>query len=243
MLTILNSIACHLDCKVATLPSPRMYETGDLLVHCPGSSAWGNTLQLQPPISLIRLRMPQAFYLGIFGINISFANSGLLFKTGTPKNLNPQLTSWNILMPPAHYRPWCHHVTVSPSAAIRLTATAACQIIADQDRHVRIANLSLVLLDSALVGGSLFSPTAISIIHKTSQHLLSEDGQSLAPFNIMRCIAVFQPRLNHPNWCRIVSINHCQLWPGVAMSLLHHPQPIGSQEFQMQNRKKNMGPN
>lgn len=85
-------------------------------------------------------------------------------------------------------------MTVSPSAAIRLTATAACQIIADQDRHVRIAHLSLVLLDSALVGGSLFSPTAISIIHKTSQHLLSEDGQSLAPFNIMPCIAVFQPQ-------------------------------------------------
>ena len=47
---------------------------------------------------------------------------------------------------------------------------------------------------SAPVGGSLFSPTAISIIHKTSQHLFSEDGQSLAPFNIMRCIAVFQPQ-------------------------------------------------
>lgn len=61
---------------------------------------------------------------------------------------------------------------------------------------------------------------------KTSQHLLSEDGQSLAPFNVMRCIAVFQ-----------------QPWPGVAMSLLHHPQPIGSHELQMQNRKKNRGPN
>lgn len=85
MLAILNSIACHLDCKIAILPSPRMYETGDLLVHCPGSSAWGNTLQLQPPINFMSLCMPRAFYLGLFGINIFFANSGVLFKMGTPK--------------------------------------------------------------------------------------------------------------------------------------------------------------
>ena len=29
--------------------------------------------------------------------------------------------------------------------------------------------------------------------------------------------------------------SHCQLWPGVAMSLLHHPQPTGSHEFQIRN--------
>ena len=46
----------------------------------------------------------------------------------------------------------------------------------------------------APVGGSLFLQQLF--IHKTSQRRLSEDGQSLTPFNIidMRRIAVFQPQ-------------------------------------------------
>lgn len=104
----------------------------------------------------------------------------------------------------------------------------------------RIAHLSLILLVPQWVVPFFLQQLSVSYTkhHSTYSVKMGKVLHRLTSCDALQCF-----NLNHPNWRRIVSINHCQLWPGVAMSLLHHPQPIGSQEFQMQNRKKNRGPN
>ena len=139
-------------------------------------------IQLQLPIDFMSLHMPQ---LGLFGLNISFANSGMRYAhslkhLNASRRLSPCPTPQTLDATMWLYLPRWQYDS-RPQQPVKLlqktrTNTSKIWSILIGLKNCPSQPNSL----GAPVGGSLFLQQLF--IHKTSQHRLSEDGQSLTPF-------------------------------------------------------------